>query len=285
MKWFKIWLMSYLNYISADLSKPWREMPENKTDDLSFVENYQPKKVKHLRILLHGPVGAGKSSFINSVISCLQGRINCNRAFTDATSGSSFTTQYKSHKIKTENSASSCPFVFNDTMGLEERNNHGVHVEDIKLAMKGHFDPESPLSEGDEGYNPCPTLDDKVHILVFVVDAGKLSLMDDKVVKKMKDVRRAASDLGIPQLAILTKIDEACPTAKTNVQDVYKNKCLKEQVDMFSQLVGLQLSCIFLVKNYGSEVFTNDDIDTMILNTLRQIINYGEDFLDNLEQN
>lgn len=52
------------------------------------------------------------------------------------------------------------------------------------------------MSEGDEGYNPCPTLDDKVHILVFVVDAGKVSLMDDKVVKKMRDVRRAACDLG-----------------------------------------------------------------------------------------
>ncbi|XP_044186705.1 interferon-induced protein 44-like isoform X1 [Thunnus albacares] len=250
MKWFKIWLMSYVNYISAGLSKPWREIPENKTDDLSFVENYQPKKkmVKHLRILLHGPSGAGKSSFINSVISCLQGRINCNRAFTDATSGSSFTTQYKTHKIKTENSASSCPFVFNDTMGLDEGNNHGVHVEDIKLAMKGHvrenymFDPESSLSEGDEGYNPCPTLDDKVHILVLVVDAGKVSLMDDKVVEKMKDVRQAACDLGIPQLAILTKIDEACPMAKTNVQNVYRSKYLKQQ-PVGGPSTELHLSC------------------------------------------
>ncbi|XP_067471777.1 interferon-induced protein 44-like isoform X2 [Thunnus thynnus] len=283
-------LMSYFTAMGGGSSKPWREIPENKTDDLSFVENYQPKKkmVKHLRILLHGPVGAGKSSFINSVTSCLQGRITCSNAFTDATSGGSFTTQYKTHKI---NSARSCPFVFNDTMGLEEGNNDGVHVEDIKLAMKGHvrenymFHPESPLSEGDKGYNPCPTLDDKVHILVFVVDAGKVSLMDDKVVKKMRDVRRAACDLGIPQLAILTKIDEACPMAKTNVENVYKNNYLKQQVDMFSQLVGLPLSCIFLVKNYSSEIVTNDDIDTMILNTLRQIINYGEDFLDNLEQN
>lgn len=62
-------------------------------EDLNFVENYRPKKKEtNLRILLHGPVGAGKSSFINSVSSCLRGKINSNKAFTDATFGNSFTT-------------------------------------------------------------------------------------------------------------------------------------------------------------------------------------------------
>ncbi|CAK6964887.1 interferon-induced protein 44-like [Scomber scombrus] len=170
-------------------------------------------------------------------------------------------------------------------MGLEPENDHGVHVEDIKLVMKGHFNHKSPLSEGNKRYNPNPTLDDKVHVLVFVVDAGKVSLMQEDVVKKMKDIRQAACDLEIPQVAILTKIDEACPKTKENIQDVYESKHLKEKVDMFSQQVGLPQSCIFLVKNYSSETYTNDYIDTMMLNTLGHIINYGEDFLNNLQQN
>ena len=52
------------------------------------------------------------------------------------------------------------------------------------------------MSEGDPDYNPCPTLDDKAHVLVFVVEAGKVSLMAEEVVEKMKKVRRAACDLG-----------------------------------------------------------------------------------------
>lgn len=70
-------------------------LKRHKNYDLRFVEYYRPKKseVKHLRILLHGPVGAGKSSFINSVDSCLRGKVNSNNAFEDAAFGSSFTKQ------------------------------------------------------------------------------------------------------------------------------------------------------------------------------------------------
>ena len=61
-------------------------------ENLDFMETYKPHNYEatHLRILLHGPVGAGKSSFINSVDSVLKGRIT-SQAPTDATSGSSFT--------------------------------------------------------------------------------------------------------------------------------------------------------------------------------------------------
>ena len=63
--------------------------------NLEFVRSYQPQntQAEHLRILLHGPVGAGKSSFINSVDQVLKGRA-ATRALTDAnTAGRSFTTK------------------------------------------------------------------------------------------------------------------------------------------------------------------------------------------------
>ncbi|XP_034535263.1 interferon-induced protein 44-like, partial [Notolabrus celidotus] len=77
---------------SPCLSQPWRALLGSSKENLSFMKSYQPRnqEVQHLRILLHGPVGAGKSSFINSVESTLRGQIS-QRASTDATSGSSFT--------------------------------------------------------------------------------------------------------------------------------------------------------------------------------------------------
>ncbi|XP_025762727.1 interferon-induced protein 44-like [Oreochromis niloticus] len=111
-------------------------------------------------------------------------------------------------------------------MGLEK--DRGVKVEDIILAMKGHvkdgykFNPQSSLSEHDHDYNKVPTLNDKVQVLVSVIDASRMEFLSDDLIKQMKAVRLAASDVGIPQMAILTKIDEACTEVKENIRNVYK---------------------------------------------------------------
>uniref|UniRef100_A0A3Q3X3X9 Interferon-induced protein 44-like n=1 Tax=Mola mola TaxID=94237 RepID=A0A3Q3X3X9_MOLML len=178
------------------------------------------------------------------------------------------------------------PFFFNDIMGLEE--NTGVHVEDIKLALKGHvkegykFNPRSTLSDGDQFYEPNPTLEDRVHVLVCVLSAN-VSGGDVPVLQKMTAIREAASDLGIPQVAIITNVDTACGEIENDLQNVYKSKLVKKKVSFnVSATVGIPMNCIFPVKNYSEETAINDDVDVLILNTLRCIIDFGDDFLDKI---
>ncbi|XP_029996431.1 interferon-induced protein 44-like [Sphaeramia orbicularis] len=274
------------------LNKEWRAVPQgNKAEYLQFVRGFEPFKPRNdernedqcIRILLHGPIGHGKSSFINTVDSILQGEMT-GRALADACGGKTFTKKYKTYKIKKGEDGTFYPFVFNDIMGLEK--DQGVCEEDIKLAMMGHvkdgytFNPHSTLSKDDPYYNTNPSLSDKVHVLVCVVCADTVHLLDDDVMKKMRKVRLDARDMGIPQMAILTKIDEACPEVKADLRNVYKSKYVKEKMELLSESLGIPLNCIFPVKNYHSEIAPNDDLEMLILMALKQMINFGKNFVN-----
>ncbi|KAM8723546.1 interferon-induced protein 44-like isoform 2-T3 [Acanthopagrus schlegelii] len=270
------------------LSEPWREIPWGRKErDLQVVRDYEPhnEELEQLRILLHGPTGSGKSSFINSVDTLLQGRMTC-QALEDAVSQETFTKEYRTFKIQKDGPDTLYPFVFTDIMGLEKETNRGVDVQDLKLAMKGHikdgyiFNPVSAISEDDNCYNKAPTLKDRVHVLVCVIPAPSVNIQSAATVAKMREVRLAARDLGIPQLAVLTKIDEACPAVKADIRNVYMSKYLKKQMELFSDSLGIPVKCIFPVKNYHSEIDPDDDTDTLILSALKHMINFGEDFVN-----
>ena len=57
------------------------------------------------------------------------------------------------------------------------------------------FNPVSALSESDPGYNPSPSPDDQVHVLVCILSANT-SEIKESVLEKMRGVREAARDLG-----------------------------------------------------------------------------------------
>ncbi|XP_029968167.1 interferon-induced protein 44-like [Salarias fasciatus] len=172
-------------------------------------------------------------------------------------------------------------------MGIEDGSGRGVNVNDIKLAMMGHvmenhkFNPVSPLSSGDPGYNQSPSPDDRIHVLVCILSANA-SEIQDSVLQKMRDVREAANDLGIPQLLIVTKADEACPETQKSLRNVYRSKHVEKKMAEFSSKVGIPMNFILPVKNYSEEISTNPDVDRLILNVLRLIIDFGDDFIDKL---
>ncbi len=69
---------------------------------MTTITNFKSEntEVDTLRILLHGPQGAGKSSFFNSVNTALQGRNTTRALAQSAKTGQSFTLEVKTLKPK-----------------------------------------------------------------------------------------------------------------------------------------------------------------------------------------
>lgn len=63
---------------------------DKKNEMLSNLKKFRPgtNEISGIRILLHGPIGAGKSSLINSINTVLQGR-NTASALSDSSAGPS----------------------------------------------------------------------------------------------------------------------------------------------------------------------------------------------------
>ncbi|KAL1254766.1 hypothetical protein QQF64_016995 [Cirrhinus molitorella] len=253
---------------SLEFNEPWRETPWLKKEVLE--KNLRELKlsdpsVKYVRILLTGATGAGKSSFFNSVNSAFQGRITT-EALADAETGTSFTKSYRTYYIRDGQSV--LPFVFNDIMGLESGESKGADPEDIARSLEGllkeghKFNPAASAKNNDCRSNPSS--EDLTYCLVYVIAANKVSMMDDDVFIKMRYIRQKASDLEIPQVIIMTRVDEACPLVRKDLRKIYTSKKIKEKMQECCNSVGVPMCHIFPVKNYHEEIDTDDDIDVRL---------------------
>ncbi|XP_075872604.1 interferon-induced protein 44-like isoform X3 [Nelusetta ayraudi] len=265
------------------LSKPWRKINwTNSEEPLQYVKNYKnPVEGQKIRILLYGPAGVGKSSFVNSIQSILLGRM-FNMALVDSIMGRGFTKKFAGYQVL-KDEVSHCPLVFYDMMGLEE--DEGVLVEDVRLVLDGRvkdgyeFNPDSELSEDNEFYNKSPTFSDKVHVLVCVVPADKgPTIVKEKTLGKIKGIRRVASSRGIPQVVLLTKIDELCPEIQEDLENVYRLQSVKLKLEQFQADLGIPMNCIFPVKNYIEEIDLDNKVDSLLLSAVRNIITAGGDY-------
>uniref|UniRef100_A0A7N8WQZ7 TLDc domain-containing protein n=1 Tax=Mastacembelus armatus TaxID=205130 RepID=A0A7N8WQZ7_9TELE len=276
---------------TPEFEKPWRPMvweSEKRTEMMNSLKSYCPAdhSLSQIRVLLIGPVGAGKSSFFNSLNSLFRGHVT-NQAIAGSCA-TSLTTQFRTYSVKSGREGKPLPIILCDTMGLEENTGAGLDVDDIISIVKGHlpncyqFNPTAPLHSEAYGYNKSPELKDKIHCVVYVIDACKISIMATKLEEKLAAIRRKINSMGVPQLVLMTKVDEACPFVAQDIKNIYKSSYIKEMMQDISARLGVPLSCVVPVKNYCEELELDVNCDILLLTAITQMLRSADSYFDDL---
>uniref|UniRef100_A0A8C1WJK0 TLDc domain-containing protein n=3 Tax=Cyprinus carpio TaxID=7962 RepID=A0A8C1WJK0_CYPCA len=286
----EVYKVEQIPQISAKMT-PWRNVlwtAKRRAELMEMIRNYKPlvTSVSRVRILMIGPVGAGKSSFFNSINSIFMGRITSKAM--SGSAGTSLTTQFRTYPVKDGREGKPLPFVLCDTMGLEEQTGAGLDIEDISSILQGHvpdrykFNPTSVFQPEEQKASRPASLKEKIHCVVYVIDATKISLMSDKLQEKIASVRRKVNSLGIAQIVLMTKVDEACPQVEENLQSLYLSSYIKSKVQEVSSRLGVPVSCVLPVKNYSQELELELNCDVLLLTALQQMLNFADDYLDDV---
>ncbi|XP_049337991.1 interferon-induced protein 44-like isoform X2 [Astyanax mexicanus] len=276
----------------ALMEKPWRNIQwdiEKKKGLMDMITEWKHgvSSVKKARILLVGPVGAGKSSFYNSINSVFKGYVSnqANMGY----AGTSLTTQFRAYSIKT-GGGKVLPFTLCDTMGLEEGINAGLDIDDFVSILKGHiqnkyqFNPAMPLQTQSPSFCKEPELKDKIHTVVYVIDTCNVKLLSEKVLEKLAAFRRKTNQLGIPQIFLMTKVDEACPSVASDLKNLYQSNYIHKMMQEVSANLGVPLSNVIPVKNYSQDVDLDPQTDILLLNAFVQILRTTEGFFEDFSQ-
>ncbi|CAM2118900.1 unnamed protein product [Caretta caretta] len=241
--------------ISSFLESPWRKITwttEERGKIMEEIRSYKPylNSVPQIRILVLGPVGAGKSSFFNS---------------------------YRTYPVKDGRDGKPLPIILCDTMGIEENSGAGLEIDEVSNIIKGHvpdryqFNPAATLHPDSQGYIKTPSLKDQIHCVTFVIDGCKTEILPEKLEEKLKQLRRKVNHF----------VDEICPTLEEDIQCVYKSKAVEKQMRITAEKLGISLAQIVPVKNYCSKLNLSCDVDILLLSAVRQLIRLAESYLDN----
>ncbi|KAM9495812.1 interferon-induced protein 44-like [Clarias gariepinus] len=268
------------------LPKPWREVlwsdetRENLRQD--FV-SYKPflESLPQIKALLLGPVGSGKSNFISSIKSTMYKRIVHLPNVGSSVEG--FTKKMTTYDIRVNQRGSQSALSLCDVMALGNDDSTGLSYNDALAVIKGHvpegyeFQKGGTISDIVSGYIANPSLNEQIHCVLFILDATKLTSYPSSLESTLRKLHSAVSNLGIPQLILLTHVDQVSLAVQKDLSDVYYSLTVQNKMKKAGEMVGLPLSYVLPVTNYVSQLTVDCNTDILLLNVGMSILQAADD--------
>jgi len=282
-------------------------------DKKMFMPNHNKITLNKCNIILFGPSGSGKSSFIKTLYRAIYGNPYLppdasNKLIIKSTSENEGTLCFTRLYLKEENDQSSS-IVICDTRGhiwmdQDEKEQFKIIIEgnvkdDVIVKQSDKRNPymlwqfwkkDTELFPKEIFYSKQPGIESVPHSIVIVVDGSiddVINEEDGKFYKELVDISIVKGYSAVN--VILTRIDlleknvfENNPKLSNNDKINMVNILKDQKIEKIIQVLGLKRSNIHFIENYHSKEDQNIvEIDYHALKTLTDIVNLSEQFLLN----
>ncbi|XP_072918663.1 interferon-induced protein 44-like [Hemitrygon akajei] len=267
-------------YRVEELKVPLRKIdwsPRRKNELIDIIKTYKPFLNSSTRptILLIGPLGAGKSSFISSVDSVFHDYVT-NRAFAGNT-----TTKFSKYSFQAGKATAS--LILCDTLGLAKVGEFGISDEEIINILNGlipnqhQFNSPSKI-EREENSPTGPT----VHCVAYIIDASQSPILSGPMRARVLGIQSQIKKLDIPQIVLLTKVDKACSLVAKDLKYVYRSEHITKKIMEVGEQLRIPISCVVPVNNYWFSHELDCVTDILILSAIKLMLQSVDTYFENM---
>jgi putative ribosome biogenesis GTPase RsgA len=233
-----------------------------------FTEIQKHTKDQNQNILLLGPFGSGKSSFLNTLLTATGSKREA-RVSGDRDHG---TVTLEKYEIPQTN------LTVWDCWGFSKKNFDSVLLNEI---LDGHFqsgkEMKSGISRNAADFKKNPRTSDLMHNVIFVIAAPDLSGNGD-LRDKVKEFLDLLFRKGYNPVLALTKIDLVDKSLAASPQKVYSSALANKEIYKAANLSGLNPCKVFPVKNYNFEFDRNPLLENAHMHCLSAAVKQGQTF-------
>lgn len=280
-------ILSFLPYTGH---KTWREavdiFSQNEKDRiLSEIGTLvPPKQCQTINLIVIGNDGSGKSSLVNTFKTVLR---NSGQLSTTTTTYGIETpsTTKKLFEITLKRFPQGEKLRIYDGRGLFRK---PIQAEQTKPdeddfiktieghVKKGYKSKKTTIQEDDELYRRNPTISDKMHCVLFVINADHVLGGDHAALLR---IQRHMRDMNIPIRLILTRVDNVCRPAELN--SIFWNEKAYNKVEEAKKIFGFQDCQILPIANYVRGTTQNITQDVLALLALDNIVQEALSYIEN----
>lgn len=272
----------------APMLQPWREYPDdifskNTKERLlkKILDMSLPDPCKSINIMVMGNIGAGKSSFINTLFTVFRNNGHISTIASPHGINVSSTTKRFHEVILT---------TLRDGKTIRIYDCRGVHChewsstdykDDLIKAVDGcirknyQFQKDSGIQEDSVFFNKNPTISDKMHCVLYVTESNQVQQ------EILMHVREHVDDNVIPLRVILTKVDQLNLCGDGNLSGIFRSRQVNRKVESVQKMFGIQENQILPIANYVNGMTQNIVQDVLALLTIDEILQDAISYIQN----